>query len=944
MEIQDYNNFIQRYGEKLFNILNVNVLMNGKSVHVIQLSPEQQADYLINTNFNFFRSKECKLWRLEHLYFIITKDGQKKLFKANAAQYDFISNYYLAERPYKRILILKSRQLGMTTAISILFLDEIIWNPNTEALQVAHTLKDAGELFNKKISYAVRNLYPCVMDMLEISQNQSKKLQLIYDDADGGKSTSTFSVSNSGRSSTLQLLHISELGKLSKLYLGRAEEIITGTLPALVSGGRCIIESTAEGQANLWYEMYMKALKRKEFITPELSNFEFYPLFYPWMWDKEEIARTIKNTGIIPISSMKECEINWKEYQEENNLTDEELTFYYSKFIAANEDVDKLHQEFPSTCIDGDEKVFDGESFKLMKDIKPNSFVKAHWSNGFKNVYKVTTSAGYTLNCTDNHKIKTPQGFLELKDLKIGDSLELGQLSTTSNPIQEITFNRYPCVTEKIIIDKDMALFLGMFMGDGSFYSLSGTVSMAFTKEDTDLIEIYKGLSKRLFNKEPHIRILGDKKGGAEARFSDINLLFYFQALGILRKKENSSWMRKIHVPQYIFDSPDEIVIEFLKGIFETDGFCSRDGVNIKMFSKYPEFIKDIQLLLLRFGITSKASSIIKKAGNGSDYLGNELCLRKNEGILFKEKIGFLSNRKIERQKLNKVQNYKKPQDILTSDTIKSISLIGSKEVFDMETTTHEFIAGGITVHNCMEAFIGSGSNYFSLRKIAEFYERCDDNYTRYSYINNEFIKDPQGDLYIYTDAKPGKNYVIGADVSEGLENGDYTVACVLGYDKEIKALYRGHIEPDEFANLLKVLGKRYNTAMLAIEFNKDGNWVNTEIRNSNYSNIYVRTVIDDITKEPTKSYGWLTNKKNRDFMLGEAKKHFNSTSMINCRPLLEELMVFVRNKNGKAAAANGKHDDITISWAIAVAVLQGRTEKEEKVKTYGLLDAIFSN
>jgi len=588
-----YDYILNRYGKVIADKLNVVVSMNGTDVHVIKLSPELQADYLINTDFNFFRSKACKLWRVENLYFIITKDGQKRLFKANAAQEDFIKNYYLAEKPYKRILILKSRQLGMTTAISILFLDEIIWNPNTEALQVAHTLKDAGELFNKKISYAVRNLYPCVMQMLDISQNQSKKLQLLYDDADGGKSASTFSVSNSGRSSTLQLLHISELGKLSKLYLGRAEEIITGTLPALVSGGRCIIESTAEGQANLWYEMYMKAMKRKEFITPELSNLEFYPLFYPWMWDKEEIARTIKNTGIIPISSMKECEINWLEFKEENNLSDEEITFYYSKFIAANEDVDKLHQEFPTTV---------------------------------------------------------------------------------------------------------------------------------------------------------------------------------------------------------------------------------------------------------------------------------------------------------------------------------------------------------------MEAFIGSGSNYFSLRRISEFYEKCDDNYKRYSFINNEFILDDKGDLYIYDDVRQGRNYVIGADVAEGLENGDYTVAVVLGYDKQVKALYRGHIEPDEFANLLKKLGKRFNTAMLAIEFNKDGNWVNTEVRNSNYPNIYVRTVIDDITREPTRQYGWLTNKKNRDFMLGEAKKHFNSTEMINCRPLLEELMVFVRNKNGKAAAANGKHDDITISWAIAIAVLQGREEKIEQPKKMGVLDAIFAN
>jgi phage terminase large subunit len=149
-------------------------------------------------------------------------------------------------------------------------------------------------------------------------------------------------------------------------------------------------------------------------------------------------------------------------------------------------------------------------------------------------------------------------------------------------------------------------------------------------------------------------------------------------------------------------------------------------------------------------------------------------------------------------------------------------------------------------------------------------------------------------------------------------------------------------LEPDEFAQLIMALGKRYNNAMLAIEFNKDGNWVNTEVRNSNYPNIYVRTEVDRITKEPTQSYGWLTNKKNRDFMLGEAKKHFNSTDMINCRPLLEEILTFVRDKRGKPQASVGSHDDVVISWAIAIAILQGTTEKIELVKPMGVLDVIF--
>jgi hypothetical protein len=571
--------------EAIEKLLDVETLLNGKLVKVNQLSVSLQVDYLINNHFDILRSKESSLWRLQNMYYIMTKDGQKALFKLNKSQEDFFTNFLAAG--YKKIVILKARQLGFTTLISLYFLDQVIFRPNAEALQIAHTLKDAGDIFNRKIIYAIKNLPQSLKDILDISQAKSNRQQFSYPDG----SVSAISVSNSGRSSTYSVgVHISELGKLAKLYPGRAEEIVTGTLPAVPVSGQAIIESTAESASGLFYDIFMGSWKIRDTITPSLSKAHFKPCFYSWIWDTEEIDAAAVD-GIIHVDQMEECEINWKEYQEENQLNDVQMNFYYLKWINANKDIDKLHQEFP----------------------------------------------------------------------------------------------------------------------------------------------------------------------------------------------------------------------------------------------------------------------------------------------------------------------------------------------------THP-----------MEAFLSSGSPYFNSRKAAAFLDRCDENYQRYDFINGEFIKDDRGDLYIYDDVRPGKNYVIGGDVAEGLLNGDYSVACVVGYDKQIKALYRGHCEPDDYKLLVEALGKRFNTALLAIEFNKDGNWVNTALRNDNYPNMYIRTVVDDITKETTRSYGWLTNKKNRDFMLGESKKHFNSAEMINCKPLLEEILTFVRDKKGKPQAAVGSHDDIVISWAIAIAVLQGREEKIEVKKQFGLLNAIF--
>ena len=71
-------------------------------------------------------------------------------------------------------------------------------------------------------------------------------------------------------------------------------------------------------------------------------------MFYNWQFDVDEI-RAAAEGGCIKVEDMQECEIHWKEYQKENNLTDEEINYYYLKWIGANKDIDKLHQEYPTT-------------------------------------------------------------------------------------------------------------------------------------------------------------------------------------------------------------------------------------------------------------------------------------------------------------------------------------------------------------------------------------------------------------------------------------------------------------------------------------------------------------------------------------------------------------------------------------------------------------------
>lgn len=49
------------------------------------------------------------------------------------------------------------------------------------------------------------------------------------------------------------------------------------------------------------------------------------------------------------------------------------------------------------------------------------SKIKNVYFNGEKDVYKIKTKLGYTLECTKDHKIYTPNGYVELQDLNVGD-------------------------------------------------------------------------------------------------------------------------------------------------------------------------------------------------------------------------------------------------------------------------------------------------------------------------------------------------------------------------------------------------------------------------------------------------------------------------------------------------------------------------------------------
>jgi hypothetical protein len=627
---------------------------------------------------------ESPHWRLNHLYTIVDDEGAEVPFRMNGEQEKLFANLWTWN------LVLKARQVGCTTLVALMALDQCLFNTNFSAGVIAHNLDDATKIFRNKVKAPYDKLPEALREKVPLASSTSSELVF----ANG----SSIGVGTSMRSGTLQFLHISEFGKICAKFPDKAKEIVTGSFPTLKAGQFLFVESTAEGQEGYFYEYARDALAaQKEGRQETVLDFRLH--FFPW-WEKK--ANAIDPTGVVIDDEMAKYFVRL-EKDHGIRLAPEQKAWYVRTEAKLKGDMKREH---PSYCIAGTEPVFSPAGITQMKDVPVDgATVTRFFDQGEKPVFTLTTELGYELTCTADHRIKTQNGFVEAQYLKPGDPVLLGLGAGGGSP-QIVTWHPLPCIESRIAIDEDFAEFVGFFMGDGSLGR--DVLSVVCTAEDVDVIDRVKTLIRQHFGCEPGSRAIGSNAGGVEIRVANVRLKSMFSALGLLRENGSGGMMRKVHVPDFIKRSPTPVVRAFLRGLFEADGFAQRDGTGVKFFTKYADFARDVQLLLLRFDITCRRARHDKHNSAGYTYEGWELTLRTAEAAHFSEAIGFVSARKQARAMIRKdvADGYRARRLRIDGiDTVRSIVPAGVAPTFDITTDTHEFVAGGIVVHNCEEAF-----------------------------------------------------------------------------------------------------------------------------------------------------------------------------------------------------------------------------------------------
>lgn len=229
------------------------------------------------------------------------------------------------------------------------------------------------------------------------------------------------------------------------------------------------------------------------------------------------------------------------------------------------------------------------------------------------------------------------------------------------------------------------------------------------------------------------------------------------------------------------------------------------------------------------------------------------------------------------------------------------------------------------------EAFLSSGSPRFDIRALLKMEEDCYDGkaYELYEgkYGDNTITPKPltNAPLKVWEQPQDGHNYVIGADVAEGV-GGDYSAATVIDKDNhKTVARWRGDVQPADFGEVLEQLGRWYNQALIGVEINNHGLTTVQRLRDIGYDQLYRKEKgVDERYEEYTSKLGWRTDVKSKPLMIDHLAEAIAKGKIIDYdRIFINECMTYVTDERGKTNAQDGCHDDTVMSTAIAFQLFE---------------------
>ncbi|MGH7579069.1 MAG: ribonucleotide reductase N-terminal alpha domain-containing protein, partial [Gemmatimonadales bacterium] len=319
---------------------------------------------------------------------------------------------------------------------------------------------------------------------------------------------------------------------------------------------------------------------------------------------------------------------------------------------------------------------------------------------GTKPVYRLTTREGYEIRVTDNHRFMTARGWVEARHLEPGDAIHI--------------LNRKGGFGNEGTAEEGRVL--GWVVADGHLTGESGHGAvLGFWGDDrVELAPAFAADVNAVLGQEVETARypvgVVDVPSRELATVSSIRLRELLARRFDLRAENKTAG-----VPAGVLRGSEALQRGFLQALFTADGHVSgiaAKGVSVRLTSVSLPLLRDVQRMLLNFGVASRlyrdrhAARTVEFGGKAYQcQADHDLVVGRDNLVRFAEEIGFLGRMKQERL-ISRLAEYgaRGPYREQFVARFESLEPAGEEPVYDLtEPVTHSFVANGFVVHNCGE-------------------------------------------------------------------------------------------------------------------------------------------------------------------------------------------------------------------------------------------------
>lgn len=256
-------------------------------------------------------------------------------------------------------------------------------------------------------------------------------------------------------------------------------------------------------------------------------------------------------------------------------------------------------------CLPASAKILDGQTgipttiAKLLEsNRKPSVLALNHklhlthskadhiFANGVKTVYELVTRGGRTIRATANHPFLTISGWIKLDSLQSGTRIAVPR--------------QLPTPTLLGTLKKHEAATLGYLLSEGNLCHPHGVYFYSTKKDECDdFLKYAKSFANSKFTLD-HSKATTSVYVG-QAQKGDRNHLYRWLAeLDLIGKKATAKF-----IPDIIFSAKNQSLAIFIGKLWQGDGAISVNNFQVFYATSSPQLARDVQHLLLRFGIIS---------------------------------------------------------------------------------------------------------------------------------------------------------------------------------------------------------------------------------------------------------------------------------------------------------------------------------------------------